>query len=451
MGLKLAIGLAIIFAIGCNGTGATVASIPIDDRTESVIVIIERLRSGDQRDVEEIVGLSASASASAMESVLRRRVAGGGKIRLVALLLDRPLADYGLSPGAISLAPPDAADSRALPMSHARFTTTIEGGSSSIWSRLVAPAPEIDDLRIPPDPRAPACSFSFQPITLDGLSTRARLAVLADDGAVVIGTERFDVVRLTSDGSFTRMSELETLRPTAAARDGDEVWIATEDGRVMRGRLGARFEMIEELPSIPDTIPAWLAPDAIDRDAFALSRGGILWRLQGTAWTRAGELSFRGESIFGGLARLGTGEAIAVLGTSPEVGHYFRDRLVQEPLEDSTTAGIGAVVSVPGLGTVVAPEDGTLHRLEEDGWKALDDASYEMTPCAAAAYQGGVFLAGRFSQVAYYHPDEGVCFMGTAARRNLHGIVVTGDELLVVGDDDAGMNRVIATRVRRTR
>ncbi len=330
---------------------ATIPALPIEPGAASLLLLVHSPSSFSAYalDVEDGRG-------GQLPSLL---VPADATLRLVEL--GCPLACLGLGPGPVPVAEDPRRERPPFPRPLAIFE--LAPGATA-WRAEVADLAlraRLGSLAI----SAPDCPAAVARVAVPGVR---RPAVSLADGRVMARRLRgtaSDVVAVSRDGSVTAVPGLEGVTVLAAHRRGLETWWLVAGGRLVAVSAdGSVSAPSEPWPLGANTINAWIAGSSSDEplELIAEDDRGRIARFRGEeagGWERV-ECDVPPLTlflVFGGVAWLGSGRAVAIgahrLSTIPCDGAA----LVQRTPADGM---LTAVAAIPGIGPLIGDQNGDL-------------------------------------------------------------------------------------------
>lgn len=367
---------------------------------------------------------------------------------LQAITFDKPLSSLRLLPGPQNPGPEGSPKPMELNAVAAAWSLVLEDEQAR-WAAKDRGeiGDELRDFRLQVDLRP--CS-NFGPAHWSETHERERTSFAIGVGAAGwVGASEFDAsgdLRLSERlyeagpaGLRTIDSPLPFTWPSAALRDGDNLYLGAVDGSVWRldtKRL--------DLP------PAQVRVPGGDR-VTAMSGGRTPdGRFELVTLSRSGETQFLGsngrwspplESPVSKINEVGWAEPGLAYVRSAMPGSVLAVR--PDGHEEQPSGGNGQVMSLaflPNLGRLYAgTDDGSLFSRDPNtGWRAVDASpNFGWWVIGLEPYGDGLFLLLASGSVAEFHPGQGVCEDSSVLKFLGSGDLATLDDgsLLVVGSD----------------
>ncbi len=340
-------------------------------------------------------------------------IARGERSALWALLYDQPLADLGLEPGPLVLAPEgtDRRSTRPIPAPARIVTASLIGRRTDGWAPAPALSATLTSLRLPgPAHALRGCTvfeetrFAFSP------AVDATFAIALDSTSALVGLEDGRFFRATLDGiEEVSLPVPDGVYYSAHLDARGRLWLGGVDMLVV-GRLddGRPFETVAEgeLGRLE-----WLEgpPGGDGSELFALSAEGGVWRfLDG----RPQVLLPAGvrQDWRRGLAVLGPGEVLAVGLHRPILRWSAADGWVDETSRAASADAMVAVEHLAGRGVFAGTLIGEVLSRDRDGrWEHLSGSPLALPVNAIVPIAEGILAAGGGGNAAEWRPGEGFC------------------------------------------
>lgn len=385
-------------------------------------------------DGREVVALDLERGLGAVELMTPT---GEERGLVEVLLYASSLAELGLPLGRVAPFPPGAG-AEALPTTDVVYRTQLEDGEG--WTLSATPSAALAAFRWQAGDRSPCHHFRVENEVLPTGEGMGVVAPAWHQAALVSSAGQVWIVEADRTSTITVVAPA-ALRPQAAALDVDEgtFVIGGFDGELYAGRLEGTVMTLSSVGrSLPG--PMLMASGSVEgrREIFILSveqeQGrSTFGRFFDGQWTIFHEFEDRPMSaIFGGLERIGPGEAIAARVISPELVRWSSGTLV---IETPAAAGLSALARIPGLGELAGTSVGRVMRRDGPQWMVVADTGINAPITALAAFEDGFLFGNASGAFGYFTPAHGVCLEPTQLPNSPTAIIpLASDTWLLAGE-----------------
>lgn len=407
--------------------------------------MIVAIEVGDQLahlDATDLDGTSATLSPYSLPG------GRGSDVRVTRFGYAEPLAELDLRPGALTLAPTNAAISRPLPAPTLGIEslTILDGVASSWVSSTRSPLLEVQ-LTVP----CAAFDVTLARLPTDDSSHLVFIVPWSDDEVLVEvqdGQRAQKTFRIRATGEFFPFrldtSDSGPLRSAFEAPDGD-LWFGSAGGKLWKledhvegakPTLVATATVSEELRW---GAPAFAANGSLESLVVMTTEGSVvafdenlesrlLARVEPDRELRAG------DHKVGAASRSESGVVTLVREDFGQVVRVDDGRLETfDPLPD-VLGGFPAAAEVPGIGTVVSAGLFGDIVVYDGAWRELGSAPGGRNSVEALFPFRRGFLAGSVNGwVAEYYSPYGFCSSTLTAADSTHRIVQRGDYFFFAG------------------
>ncbi|MBK6687372.1 MAG: hypothetical protein IPG45_23075 [Deltaproteobacteria bacterium] len=170
--------------------------------------------------------------------------------RVLTILYPQPLAEFGLSPGAVPLLPPGDPQGQRLPISLRAFAAEAE--DPELRPVPLEASALYQESRYDPD--VPCPSWSLRWSARAGSSDLISDAVSIDDRTVLVFSASGEIVRVQDDSSGPEL--LNQTQPVLAATRGKDgtPYVLAQDQRIYSLTADAELTRLEAIPAVPQPI-----------------------------------------------------------------------------------------------------------------------------------------------------------------------------------------------------
>jgi hypothetical protein len=366
----------------------------------------------------------------------------GGEARMIALYYDESLSALALEPGALRRAEPDE-DRGPLPLADHAFAAEIDEGRTGEFAAL-DPAMLGGAIAEYEIPRAREHDCFAIKSKIFGLDTRSLAVLIAryDDRQVLVGAEDRSMYLVTTS-SVTKLDvripeSVDSLgvEPFAAFRAPDgTIYIGANHGFLLKGDLVRGFDLVDIRPAAPGYIEGPTVAN-VPFEMFAMSLQGHFEYFDGTRFQTIEDFGVEQTLNFGGLVRVGPGEAITTPPYTKRVVRYARGSLTDIPL--SNAFGEVRTLVRTNAGEVYALADPAfIVRILSDNYENVAETP-NVRPRTLAPMRNGFVSVVDSGGLTNFQPLDGICPLGQVEGLNtqIYRSVTLGETAFFLGTSD---------------
>lgn len=360
---------------------------------------------------------------------------GTTEAELEAWTYQAAIADLRLAPGPLAF---DLEQGVPLPPGAEAYRYGLLGPRAPRWESVEPSASALKAFRA----RIPHCyGLRIENAVLEAQDTGVVATIPLPGGGLLLGTTKAELYVVTATGAYRleKLGEPEFYAVGGVSISDGQLVLGAEQGAIATATLAGPRITIRQVAQgalNPRYLAAGGGPAA--PDVFVLARGyatspatfGRFYEGRWTTLTTMPDGIF--ESIAGGVAWVGPGQAIAGLGSSARLWRYDRGQLADEGL-GATLEGISTLSFIEGLGEAVGTVLGTVYLHQDGAWHAIPGLPPGSAITTLAAFEDGFWFAQINGRVGYYKPEHGVCLAPQAAPNSPTAIAPAGAGWIVAG------------------
>jgi len=389
--------LATVMLLGCSGAEQVVVLYPELGSARSAIVVVA--------DADGARGFAADLDGSAIHL---ERARSPLDAQLELLLFDDPLATLGVPPGVFG-AITDGTGYQ-LPSATRSFGAQIVAGVANAWAPQTALGSVASNFRTTFQPTPRCRALRVRTATIRPLSLDYAVPLDPEGEAVLIGIQRQMWILRGETMETVEIAGLPDFEPRAAGRTQIlGLFFGGEDGRIAFGALDGR-RLVLEVASSTRAAPGVRYIDggivAEGAEFYTLSTDGSVSRVLPTvAMIQRYFEPLASNAELGGVVRFRG--ATAAIGAASTEGVVLTDR--RTPLS-TLGAGVTALVTVPGFGTLAGTTDGQLLIGGNQSYDPLGDTGLVLPLTGIGAFRDtGLLFGGVSGRLGYFSPETGFC------------------------------------------
>lgn len=359
--------------------------------------------------------------------------------------------------------------SKPLPATGEAYRKRIAEGRAAEWERTSPDRLRARDFLLPDDvPPSETCdAFDEVSVGLDDVRGGALFAIPLDDESILVGfgaQQGFParIYRVRTNGEANEVTVVPELPLfTSADRDrGGPPWFARGAGEIWVGSLVGPPDWIavRQIGRVPsgENI-AWMdvstsTVDGSVLELFTLGPRGAFERFGGARWEKVADLPKDNDGFTASsVARVGPGEAFAVVESTKDVFRYADSRVTRMPIDDSSGTGLLEVAYIPGIGPVAGTNVGEVYRFDGARWTKMVGSPLAIPIRAIVPYRDG-FLLGSAQFIDQYSSSVGFCEPIAVGGNHIEFIIDVEGVLFLAGSPSgAAFDRSSVTLLRARR